>query len=400
MRALAACLALSALLLAGCTVGPRPGNWESLATGPDLARVDRLVSVPRGAVVAIGVTPDHHIAVAVFDGPHSAWLPSVESPLITGTPDASALADGDVLITSPEGDWRFRPSDAGWQPAAAMNHRRFGYASSSLADGRLLACGGSDVAGLSLASCEIYDPAADRWVPSASMSTRRFGALAATFPDGRVFVTGGAFNTGPALDGSMNLTLNPLDTSETFNPATAAFSPGPAYLDPVTDPTLVGLPNGMLLAIGGRQGRFPRTTTSQELDPRTGRWSLRAAPTAQGAGVLLPDGRVLVIGRGSGQGFFGPGGGAIYDPGIDLWTPITPPPSDRYPGLTALLPDGRVLTVSFGAPPASAIFDPQALPPLPGRDLPLASRAAVLGLAGLVGALLILVMVRAGWRTR
>jgi hypothetical protein len=46
------------------------------------------------------------------------------------------------------------------------------------------------------------------------------------------------------------------------------------------------------------------------------------------------------------------------------------------------------------------VFDPQALPPLPGRNLPLGSREAVLGLAALVGALLLLVLARVGWRRR
>ena len=59
-----------------------------------------------------------------------------------------------------------------------------------------------------------------------------------------------------------------------------------------------------------------------------------------------------------------------------------------------------MLTVSFGDNPTSAVFDPLALPPLPGRDLPLASREAVLGLGALVGALLLLLLVRVGWRSR
>jgi len=146
--------------------------------------------------------------------------------------------------------------------------------------------------------------------------------------------------------------------------------------------------------IGSSQG-VARSISAQELDPRTGKWSIRASPTAFGRGVPLPDGRVLLIGAPFGENFFGPSGaaGAIYDPAIDLWTPITPPPGTQAglvgfgPGDAAPLPDGRVLTVSFGDHPSSAVFDPQALPPLPGRDLPLASREAVLGLAALVGAL-------------
>jgi hypothetical protein len=398
MRALAACLALYAFLLVGCSVGPRPGNWEATSPVPNLKLVDRLMALPGGAVVASGLAPDNHVAAAVFDSTHSAWRPAVESPLATRSRDTDLLGDGEVLVTSPQGNWRFRPSDGSWRPAAAMDHQRSVYASSSLADGRLLVCGGTDESNLALASCEIYSPAIDHWSPSASMSTPRFGALAATLSDGRVFVTGGAFN--PTQDGSFDVNLDPLDTSETFNPATDAFSPGPPYLDPVTDPTLVSLPDGHLLAIGGRQGSRIRTATTQELDPRTGTWSIRASPTAFGLGTLLPDGRVLVIGAAPGEGFFAVGGGAIYDPAIDLWTPITPPPADHVPGLAAVLPDGRVLTVGFGSPPDAAIFDPQAIPPLPGRDLPLASRESVLGLGALVGALLLLVLVRVGWRGR
>jgi hypothetical protein len=396
MRALAACLALSALLLAGCSVGPRPGNWEAVVPVPRLLQVDRLMSLPGGAVVASGVSSGNHVTAVVFDSVRSVWLPAVESPLVTASRDTAILANGEVLVTSPQGNWRFRPSDGSWRPAAAMDHPRSVYASSSLADGRLLICGGTDESHLALASCELYNPAIDHWATTASMSTPRFGPIAATLPDGRVFVTGGSYN--PTQDGSFDLTLDPLDTSETFNPTSGAFSPGPAYLDPVTDPALVSLPDGRLLAIGGRQGSRMRTTTAQALDPQTGKWSLRASPTAFGLGTLLSDGRVLVIGAAPGEGFFSFGGGAIYDPAIDLWTPITPPPTDQPPGFATVLSDGRVLTVGFGSPPAAAIFDPQAIPPLPGRDLPLASRESVLGLGALVGALLLLVLVRVAFR--
>jgi len=404
MRTLATCLALSTLLLCGCSIGPRPGNWGAVAAVPTLSLVDRLVSLPGGAVVASGVSPDNHVTAVVFDSAHSDWLPAVESPLVPGLRDTDILANGELLVTSPQGNWRFRPSSSSWRPAATMSHPRSVYASSSLADGRLLICGGTDESHLALATCETYNPAIDHWAPSATMSTPRFGPLAATLPDGRVFVTGGAFN--PTQDGSFDVNLDPLDSSEIFNPATAAFSPAPPYLDPVTDPTLVSLADGRLLAIGGRQGSRTRTATTQELDPRTGKWSIRASPTAFGRGVPLPDGRVLLIGAPFGENFFGPSGaaGAIYDPAIDLWTPITPPPGTQAglvgfgPGDAAPLPDGRVLTVSFGDHPSSAVFDPQALPPLPGRDLPLASREAVLGLAALVGALLLLVLARVGWR--
>ncbi len=400
MRTLVACLALSALLVVGCGVGPRPGNWEASATVPGITLVERLVSLPDGAVVAVGQAPDHHAAAAVFDSLHSRWLPPAESPLVDGAWTINPLAGSEVLVTSLESNWRFRPSTASWRPAAAMTHPRYAYANSSLADGRLFVCGGTDDSHLALGTCEIYDPSADRWVSTASMSTPRFGPLAATLSDGRVFVTGGAFN--PTQDGSFDLGLDPLDTSETFNPTTAAFSPGPAFLDPVTDPTLVGLANGRLLAIGGRQGFMTRSQITQELDPGTGRWSLRASPTAAGQGILLPDGRVLVIGIPPGRGLFfdGVSQAAIYDPPIDLWTPVTPAPSGYTPGHAARLPDGRVLTVGVGDQPASAVFDPRAVPPLPGSDLPLASRSTVLGLGAVVGALLLLLLARAVRRRR
>jgi len=296
MRTLATCLALSTLLLCGCSIGPRPGNWGAVAAVPTLSLVDRLVSLPGGAVVASGVSPDNHVTAVVFDSAHSDWLPAVESPLVTGLRDTDILANGELLVTSPQGNWRFRPSSSSWRPAATMSHPRSVYASSSLADGRLLICGGTDESHLALATCETYNPAIDHWAPSATMSTPRFGPLAATLPDGRVFVTGGAFN--PTQDGSFDVNLDPLDSSEIFNPATAAFSPAPPYLDPVTDPTLVSLADGRLLAIGGRQGSRTRTATTQELDPRTGKWSIRASPTAFGLGTLLPDGRVFSGGGG------------------------------------------------------------------------------------------------------
>ena len=97
--------------------------------------VDHLLALHGGTVVAIGEMPDRRVAAAVYDVARSAWLPAVASPLATENPDASPLANGEVLITSLQASWRFRPVDASWQPAAAMNHRRYAYATASLARG-------------------------------------------------------------------------------------------------------------------------------------------------------------------------------------------------------------------------------------------------------------------------
>ena len=397
MRPLAGGLALLLLAGLGCTVAPRPGAWQSVHEVPGLPAVANLWPGPGGTATAIGVTGDGHIGAAVFDPRLDSWSAAADSLVPAHHLDSLPLPGGDVLATSDDAVWRFRADQARWQVAAPMTARRFGYTAASLRDGRVLVCGGLGADQLSTATCEVYDPQRDRWTAVGSMSTPRFNPASITLLDGRVFLTGGSYNPSPDL----SVALDPLDTSEIFNPRTGGFSAAPAFAEPVTDPELVTLPGGDLLAIGGRQGFRFETATTQALDLRTGRWSLRAPPIAFGKATPLADGRVLALGRSRAGGPAVHGSAAIYDPSVNLWTTITALLPDFAPWDVSRLGDGRALAVTSGGSRAAewAIYDPGAYPPLPGREGPFASARVVTSLAALVALLLFLVIYRS-WRRR
>jgi ELWxxDGT repeat protein len=104
--------------------------------------------------------------------------------------------------------------------------------------------------------------------------------------------------------------------------------------------------------------------TSQQLTPDAtgsyvnGSWSALAAensPTAYASQMVLPDGRVLVIG---GTNNSSPNSGEIYDPVANTWTNIAPfPESTFFNGPAALLPNGKVLAGSI-LDPNTYIYDP------------------------------------------
>src|SRR6185312_4738029 len=82
----------------------------------------------------------------------------------------------------------FDPASGAWTSTAATP--RFEHCTGMLADGRVLVAGGQDW-GSSLASAEIFDPASGTWSPAATMHDGRSWCTATLLPDGRVLVTGG-----------------------------------------------------------------------------------------------------------------------------------------------------------------------------------------------------------------
>ena len=137
-----------------------------------------------------------------------------------------------------------------------------------------------------------------------------------------------------------------------------------SFNDP-TETTLVRLPDGRLLAAGGQPFDTGQATTAAKVFGMPGLWTpIAPMNTARSyaAGVLLNDGRVMVIG---GQGptvywwdcyssdmdFFNQCMGALssvefYDPASGTWTTGTAPMSTQRIGARAIvLKDGRVLVI-------------------------------------------------------
>lgn len=276
-----------------------------------------------------------------------------------------------------------------------------------LPDGRIYITGGhthSQQGPNGVRECDIYDPRTRRYTPSARMTEARWYPTNVALGNGRVLIFGGQANgTTPAntveeFNPATNL-MRTLPASATrnvglyprlhlmgngtilktgyaratlrFNPATSAWSSvasmvyGNRY-----GGTSVLLPGGTrILTMGGRNGSsVGPTRTAEILDTAaaTPRWtstgSLANARLLHNA-VVLPDGKVLVIGGGLQANYTNPVRiPEMFDPATGTWTSMAPQMAGRmYHGTAVLLPDGRVLSAgqdSGGLATYGEIFSP------------------------------------------
>lgn len=229
-----------------------------------------------------------------------------------------------------------------------MTSPRFIHRSAKLLDGRVLFTGGqvqNAPTSVITASVDAFNPADNSVTPVAPMTIRRWSHTATTLADGRVLVTGG--RTGStAANGIV------LNTAEVYDPVVNEWTEtaGPMSVGRRSH-TATLLPDGKVLIAGGGSG--VATASSQPIqsaelfDPATGLFTVignmverRSAHSA----ILLDDGTVLISAGSNGTGTLFPTNTAeIYDPADNSFTPVGPM---NYPHLAQLpgkLRDGRIV---------------------------------------------------------
>ena len=211
------------------------------------------------------------------------------------------------------------PAEAGsWTSTGALNAGRSYHTATALADGRVLAAGGSASAcspGCELPSAELYDPDTGQWTFTGALGTARALHTATLLDDGKVLVAGGS---SCCADASPICTY--LTSAELYDPATGQWSPTGSMSTGRERHTATLLPGGKVLIAGGTNYLTPALASAELYDHETGTWS-NAAPmqTARHdfTATALPDGAVLVAG-----GCCPANAGAeTYDAARDAWTP-------------------------------------------------------------------------------
>jgi hypothetical protein len=276
-----------------------------------------------------------------------------------------------------------------------------------LPDGRIYITGGhthSNQGPNGVRECDIYDPATRRYTPTARMTQARWYPTNVMLANGRVLIFGGqATSTSPAntveefnpatgvmrtlpasatrnvgLYPRMHLMGNGTILKTGYARATLRFTPSTSRWSSVASMvygnryggTSVLLPGGTkILAAGGRNGSsVGPTRTAEILDTAvaTPRWrstgSMTHARLLHNA-VVLPDGKVLVIGGGVNADYGNPVRiPEMFDPATGTWTTMAPQMAGRmYHSTAVLLPDGRVLSAgqdSGGLATYGEIFSP------------------------------------------
>lgn len=362
--ALAAFIVLTAAVPSRAQTPAQDGQWSSLFSLPLIGIHSCLL--PTGRVL-------------IFSAEHG--VPGIHAWVL----DPQTLALTDV------------PPPAGWNLDCAGH--------SFLPDGRLLVAGGTLQFNPLLGSkrAALFDPFSEQWLPIQDMVDGRWYPTNVTLPDGRIVTMSGVDGTTGALNpdierwdpnGSSNWELigqrmmpdypnlhvmptglvfrsGPDSQTEIFNPATYAWTPvavtnsparyeAPSVLVP---PTL----NRVMLMGGYVEPSGTPTNSVEVIDLASPAPVWTIAPHMQSRriqhnAVLLPDGKVLVVGGRRNA----PGGTAdsvmvpeIFDPATSIWDPVAPHQVARmYHSTALLLPDARVLAAGGDYHPSGEIYSP------------------------------------------
>jgi len=314
---------------------------------------------------------------------------------------------GDVLFFgdigdqagSPElyvGTWNYATGAVGQAPLG-YDRDLFCAGLNVLADGRVFVAGGhlhpSDAERTpenwptGVADTDTYDPVARRWTSGPDLSEARWYPTSLTMPDNTVLIFGGQVGMG-----------TPSDTVDMYDPAanTVTRLPASATRPVGLYPRMHLMPNGdvlksgpprtsayfsrstnawtnsasmtfgarvrghsvllpgatRVLHVGGQSdGGTPPTGTAEVLDTsaKAPKWTATGSlnhPRILGNTVVLPDGKVIIIGGGAQFKYKGPVYiPELWDPANGRWIELPPHQASRmYHSVALLLPDGRVLS--------------------------------------------------------
>jgi len=219
---------------------------------------------------------------------------------------ATLLSNGKVLIaggyncctaTTLASAELYDPAAGTFTPTGSMNIGRNNHTATLLNNGKVLVAGGSDNNGLIQAGAELYDPATGTFTATGSMSTVRSNHTATLLNNGKVLVAGGITLAGT------------LASTELYDPATGTFTATGSMSTFRSNHTATLLNNGKVLIAGGENCCNFGVLTSEELyDSSTGTFSSTGSlqPFTNSSRILhtatlLNNGKVLVAGGAGGH---------------------------------------------------------------------------------------------------
>jgi hypothetical protein len=268
---------------------------------------------------------------------------------------ATLLTSGKVLIAGGIGPYSFRlpptfpvlasaelydPSTGTFTATGSMATSRVGHTATLLPNGKVLIAGGASGRSpngmdMPLATAEFYDPSTGNFTRTGSMASSRVDHTAALLSNGKVLIAGGA----RSHDGDYQPVAS---AAELYDPSTGTFTVIGSLDDGDHLPSTTLLADGRVLIVG---------KSAHLYDPGTGGLSDAIFDNYLGVyfnqmGTLLMNGKVLFAGYDDDEGdFWGP---ELFDPSTEIFT-TTGNMSARRAGHTAtLLPDGTVLVAGRG----------------------------------------------------
>ena len=255
------------------------------------------VLLPDGRVLMIGgFQPGRQTAsTEIFDPARNVFAagPDLLEPL--ADPVALSLRDGSILVVggysghaSVASAELLDPQLVAFRSTGSMSTPRSAHGGALLQDGRVIVIGGNSRGdtGTVLASAEVYDPATGTWSPTGAMSVRRHKLAVVALADGRVLALGGS-NEQDAF--------GQYRSAEIYDPAAGTFTATGDMASPryKISAAVVRLDDGRVLVAAGSR-------PAEIYDPASGTFQRVAgdADTAFNfsAAARLADGSVLVSG--------------------------------------------------------------------------------------------------------
>jgi Kelch motif len=222
-----------------------------------------------GRVLIIGepATVNGSFRAEIYDPSTAAFTPAANSTQPPAFAAANLLPSGQVLLASAVSSELYDPASAAFSPTGALF--AFWNQTALLANGAVLAVGGDDDWGAS-AGASVYDPVAGASSPTARMTAPRAHLTITLLPDSRVLITGGStwtgFTTPAGLQGMIFDCC--LASSETYDPAAGLFSATGNMISARAGHTATLLPSGKILIVGGGSGdNSPALATAELCTP-------------------------------------------------------------------------------------------------------------------------------------
>ncbi|OJX59408.1 MAG: hypothetical protein BGO89_03050 [Candidatus Kapaibacterium thiocyanatum] len=142
---------------------------------------------------------------------------------------------------------------------------------------------------------------AQEWIITGALKTGRHWHRTEVLPDGRFLIIGGISGSSKYVDGA-GLDGMSIASCEIFDPVANTTIDAATMLFPRSEFPSVVTPDGKILVFGGLIGeseRGPCTNTIEEYDPVTDRWTIVGAMTTERrrhAAIMIDDRRVLIVG--------------------------------------------------------------------------------------------------------
>jgi hypothetical protein len=325
------------------TVSGVPSNGVSFT-------VATLVSIsitPQNPVISRGTTQQFTALGLYTNGSGldltstAVWSSSTTSVATIGSAGlASSVAYGQTTIQATVGPIKQYMTLTVDQPSfvltGSLNNARHAHTATTLANGKVLAAGGTQSGTGAVAVAELYDPTAGVFTATGSLNTPRSQHTATLLGNGMVLIVGG-YDQNSAKPAN----------AELYDPTAGTFTNTGNLNVPRVSHTATLLSNGKVLITGGIDNSFNVSAAAEVYDPATGVFSLTGSlgtPRLDHSATLLNTGKVLVVG---GEDFndVGFSSAELYDPVTGTFSGAGNLNTGRIRHTATLLSSGSVLIV-------------------------------------------------------